>query len=520
MKNNLYKAGVLAAVGVCVAVTQSCNTDLPSFTSYEAYTYASKDENGGNWTPVILASGADVPIPAPSDIASPEYATELAEVKNLSSNVSADQQEAIDYWGNNTIIRWMEIAQELSSKYNLAPSPNEDGTYSAPNSANPGVYPYFPFAHPPYATRVYAYLAAASYDAMIATWHYKYQYNRMAPFANDASVEAAYPDNGIPSYPSEDAALSMAAEKILNFMFPLEVEYITSKAEECRNSRKWAGMNVESDLVMGDSIGSYVATQFLNRAKTDSMKFAQVDKPTYEAMEAANDALFADQWPHWENLEVPQRPVGITPKYGHVALWWVPNVEAVRPGPPPAFGSAEYKEAEAEMLDYTENATTEEKELAYFWGDGLGTYTPAGHWNKIATDYIISYQQNPLRTARTFAYLNTAMADAGVSCWDTKYYYMYPRPPQGNPDIHPIFGLPNFPSYTSGHSTFSGAAANVLGYIFPADAGVFDQFAKDASESRIIARIHWRFDAETGLEVGYNIGDYVITAAQADGADD
>jgi hypothetical protein len=279
-------------------------------------------------------------------------------------------------------------------------------------------------------------------------------------------------------------------------------------------------MNVESDLVMGDSIGSFVATQFLNRAKTDSMKFAQVDGPTYAAMEQAADALWSEQWPHWENLEVPQRPVAITPKFGHVIPWWIPSVEAVRPGPPPAIGSPEYLEAEEELLDLTENATTEQKELAYFWGDGLATYTPPGHWNKIATDYIISYQQNPLRTARILAYMNTAIEDAGISCWDTKFYYMYPRPPQTNPDIQPLFGLPNFPSYTSGHSTFSGAAARVLSYFFPSEADYFDQEALDASNSRIYSRIHWRFDAVVGLEVGGNIGDYAVGIAQADGADD
>jgi len=519
MKLSLYKISFVAVIAAALFATQSCNNEFPTFTSYEAYTYSSKDETGGDWVPILLTAATDVTIPAPSDVASPEYLAELDEVKGLSGNLSADQQEAVDYWGNNTMIRWMEIAQELASKYNLAPSPDAEGNYPAPNSANPGVYPYFPFAHPPYSCRMYAYLAAASYDAMIATWHYKYEYNRQAPYKVDGSVEFAYPDNDMPSYPSEDAALSKAAQKILGAMFPLEVDYLAEKAAECRNSRKWAGMNVESDLSMGDSIGSFVATQFINRSKTDNMKFAQITKPSYDTVEANATALWGDQWDRWENLEVPQRPVGITPRFGGVTPWWIPSVETVRPGPPPAIGSAEYNTAEQEMLDLTENATKEQKEIAYFWGDGLGTYTPAGHWNKVATDYLISYQQNPLRTARTFAYLNTTMADAGISCWDTKYYYMYPRPPQANPDIQPLFGLPNFPSYTSGHSTFSGAAAVVLGYIFPADAATFEDMAKEASESRIYARIHWRFDAETGLEVGHNIGDYAVSVAQADGAD-
>ena len=34
-------------------------------------------------------------------------------------------------------------------------------------------------------------------------------------------------------------------------------------------------------------------------------------------------------------------------------------------------------------------------------------------------------------------------------------------------DLKSVIGLPNFPSYTSGHSTFSGSAAEVLSYLFP-----------------------------------------------------
>ena len=109
--------------------------------------------------------------------------------------------------------------------------------------------------------------------------------------------------------------------------------------------------------------------------------------------------------------------------------------------------------------------------------------------------------------------------DAGISCWDTKYYYMYPRPPQADENIKCLFGVPNFPSYTSGHSTFSAAAATVLGYIFPADVNTFNEYAKEASDSRIYSRIHFRFDCEVGLEVGTNIGNYAVEVAKVDGAD-
>jgi membrane-associated phospholipid phosphatase len=112
-----------------------------------------------------------------------------------------------------------------------------------------------------------------------------------------------------------------------------------------------------------------------------------------------------------------------------------------------------------------------------------------------------------------------AVMDAGISCWDTKYYYHYPRPSQAIPGFKSLLGLPNFPSYTSGHSTFSGAAAAVLSHIFPDYAVDLAAQAKEASESRIYGGIHYRFDCEVGLHVGKTIGEYSVAIAQVDGAE-
>jgi membrane-associated phospholipid phosphatase len=80
-------------------------------------------------------------------------------------------------------------------------------------------------------------------------------------------------------------------------------------------------------------------------------------------------------------------------------------------------------------------------------------------------------------------------------------------------------GLPNFPSYISGHSTFSGAAATILGRIIPERATAYDAMAKEASISRMYGGIHYKSDCETGLVVGKNVGSYAVTRADNDGAD-
>jgi membrane-associated phospholipid phosphatase len=163
--------------------------------------------------------------------------------------------------------------------------------------------------------------------------------------------------------------------------------------------------------------------------------------------------------------------------------------------------------------------TEEKRRIANYWQDGLGTYTPPGHWNTIAFGYIVKYKMNPLRTARTLAYMNMAIQDAGISCWDAKYYYHYPRPIQMIPSFKTIAGTPNFPSYTSGHSTFSAAAAEVLSRIFPQEGDIFREWAEEAAISRVYGGIHWTFDSEVGLEQGRDVASYTIAVMESDGAE-
>jgi len=111
-----------------------------------------------------------------------------------------------------------------------------------------------------------------------------------------------------------------------------------------------------------------------------------------------------------------------------------------------------------------------------------------------------------------------AAMDAGICCWDAKYVFWLLRPTQADPGITLPIGLPNFPSYTSGHSTFSGAAADVLGYIFPDQKDLFGSMAMEAAISRVYGGIHYRFDSEVGLQGGRSIAQIAIQRGQTDGS--
>lgn len=514
----MKKRYTLSFLGVCLGMlfVVSCDRELPINMSYSHYQYASLDPNGGSWSPIILNAADQIEIPEPADAGSAEYQAELADLKDAMSGLSSQQRTAIDYWTNNPSIRWMEIAMELVAKYNLIPGPNPDGTYTLPSPANPSGPPPFPFAHPAYSCRAFAYMTVAQFDALIAAWHYKFQYERPAPSQVDPSIEAAYGDNSLPSYPSGAAVVTAVSRDILTALFPLEKDYLASRAEEHLSSLLWAGEAVQSDVDAGEFLGSEVAKLALARAAGDGMDEAQVPKPVSDSIR--DSAIQRYGW-SWENQEIPKRPVGLAPFYGKVQMWNVPDVELTRPGPPPAVGSAEY-EADVEILIAHQNNMTEEKRrIANYWQDGLGTYTPPGHWNTIAFEYIVKNKMNPLRTVRTLAYLNMAMQDAGISCWDAKYYYHYPRPIQMIPSFKTIAGTPNFPSYTSGHSTFSAAAAEVLSHIFPEEGEIFRQWAEEAAISRVYGGIHWTFDSEVGLEQGRDVASYTLAVMESDGSE-
>lgn len=475
------------------------------------------DANAGNWKTIVLASSGEIIVAEPKSETSAEYLAEVSKLKETAGAVSAAQREIINYWGAGASFRWNEIARELAARYNNPPAPNAEGKYPVPDAANPLADPKFPFANPPYTARALAYLSVAQYDALVSAWNYKFKYNRKAPSRTDASIKAVLPVSDLPTYPSEDAVVAAASFEILKAMFPGEVPFLEAKLAEHKNSRLWAGMNVESDITAGDALGKAVGQKIMARAKADGMGAANNQAKTQEMIANAVKLGIVKTW---QSQEFPARPP-MLPTYGFVQPWNFNSatVVALRPKAPPVIDSPEFKENMDELLSIAKKQTREQARIANYWADGVGSYTPPGHWHRKAA--ALAHQNNfsEVRTARTFALVGTAMQDAGVACWDAKFYYYYPRPNQMNLAVKTSVGLPNFPSYTSGHSMFSGAAAEILSHIFPKNKEELEAMAVEASVSRIYGLIHYRFDCEEGLVTGHKVGNYAVQRAMTDGAE-
>ncbi len=508
----------ITAVVLMTVTIASCTKEITERTKNTvALNPANVDLNAGTWKPVLLTAPDEFPVAAPGAASGPGYTAEINEIKSYQKSMTGAQKERMKYWGAGAVLRWNEIMRGLVAKYNLPPFQNPDGTYPVPDANNPFNNPQFPFANPPYASRAYAYISAAQYDALVAAWHYKKLYNRLAPHKINNTITALLPQSDLPSYPSEDAAVVGVMVELLKLFFPGEQAAIQQLATEHKNVRIMAGMNVRSDIEAGEALGRLVAQKFVTRARGDRAGAAVGNATLWQQMETQTAATGETPW---ISLESPKRPP-MLPLFGRVRTWLFDSltmVTSIRPGPPPSTKSEKFKQEVAEVLHYSKNATREELAIVHYWADGLATHTPPGHWNAIAADDFIQQRFSEVRWARNMALLNMTMMDAAIACWDAKFFYFNPRPTQINPEIKTWTGLPNFPSYTSGHSTFSGAAATILGRIIPARKTTYDNMAREASLSRLYGAIHYRSDCEEGLKCGNVIGGYAIARANLDGA--
>jgi len=246
----------------------------------------------------------------------------------------------------------------------------------------------------------------------------------------------------------------------------------------------------------------------------------------------------------------------LSPQWGMVTPFALLTGSQFRPPAPPALNTPQYaaevNQVQALGRSDSKVRTPEQTEIALFWGYGPGSATPPGHWNQIAQSVARDRHiwddddHRPFafdaieRNARLFALLNIALADAAIVSWDCKYVYVYWRPitaiqeadADGNPATtadpswQPLLPTPPFPEYTSGHSTFSGAAATVLAYFFGEDRirfsvgsddlpGVtrsyksFSEAAFESGLSRIYGGIHFMSANIQGLSTGAAVGTYV-----------
>lgn len=516
MKRSALRPPAAALLGLAAALAAAgCDRTVAAWEPLPPLDPAGLDADAGSWRMIVLPSPAQVAVAAPAPVESDAYRAELASVRAAQGRLTAAQRRSIAYWSGGGVLRWNQVMRELVARFNLPPAPRGDGSYPVPDAENPFADPQFPFANPPYAARAYAYVSVAQYEALKAAWYWKFRYGRPPPARVDGGVRALAPVGGLPAYPSEDAVLSGVTAEVLKLLFPAAVEEITRAAAEQREAALLSGRATASDVAAGLALGKAVAAAVIAVAGADGMRGAVGTPAQWQAL--ADSATARGEIP-WRSQESPARPP-MLPHFGRVRAWTMTPAEvaAAQPGPPPSTSSAQMARELAEVRRTVNGLTREQLAIAHRWNDGAGTYTPPGHWNDIAAEHVRDARMSEVRAARAFALLNMAMHDAAVGCWAVKYRWFNPRPHQLDPRIGTVVGLPNFPAYPSGHSTFSAAAAAVLSELFPHAAGEFAALRDEASISRLYGGIHYRSDIERGTEHGQRVGEHVVRLARTDG---
>jgi len=195
----------------------------------------------------------------------------------------------------------------------------------------------------------------------------------------------------------------------------------------------------------------------------------------------------------------------LTPHWGAVTPFALVFGGELRPPPPPQPGSAApytdalgvttssdeaYRRQAEQIIQLTAELTERQKSSAEYWADGPDSVTPPGHWNEFAEDLSYKYRYGIDDDVKLFFALNGALLDSSIACWESKRFYDFPRPitairhlyfsstvpgwagpglgtqtipgAQWRPYQSLTFVTPAFSEFTSGHSTFSAAAAEVL----------------------------------------------------------
>ena len=207
--------------------------------------------------------------------------------------------------------------------------------------------------------------------------------------------------------------------------------------------------------------------------------------------------------------------------------------------------NSEFYKAVIEVKNAVDSITEEQQHIALFWDDNpfvttkIGhvefvtkKFSPPGHWMNIVG--IAAHKAGADFNTTVYAYAKTAIAlyEGFVSCWDEKYRSNLIRPETVinkhiDSEWRPFIQTPPFPSYVSGHSVISAAAAEVMTEAFGdnlaytdtslVEFGIkersfknFRDAAWEASMSRLYGGIHYSFDLYEGNKQGKILGELVV----------
>ncbi len=233
----------------------------------------------------------------------------------------------------------------------------------------------------------------------------------------------------------------------------------------------------------------------------------------------------------------------LAPWLGAVTPFTLTRPSQFLAAPPPALTSRRYARDYHEVKDVgalnNSARTPEQTDLAHFWNANYVVI-----WNRALRDIAGAHVEDIGDSARLFALADMAMADAIITSWNSKNYYVFWRPitairegdndgnprTAGDPDWLSLINAPPYPDHTSGANNISAAALRALALFFGSDRKTFsvtttnlgptvedtrtyERFSDAAQEvvdARIYEGIHFRFADEAARKQGRQVADWAF----------
>ena len=369
---------------------------------------------------------------------------------------------------------------------------------------------------------------------------------------------------------SMDAAIAQAAHDTLVAVFPSQKPRFHTLLEDDLRA-----IHDARSRARGIDLGKQAAAAILGRRSNDGSDHAE---PVLGV-----DFIAGSGPGEWRQDPVSRSPIALGARWPEVRPFVMPAADTFRAGLPPALDSKAYTSAFKETKSVggdgivTPTVRTEEQtEIGIFWAyDGTPSLcAPPRLYNQIAVQIADQMHTDEADLARLLALINTAMADAAIALWDSKYHYRFWRPVTGiresdpgtgptglgdgnkntvgDPQFMPLGApasnlsgpnfTPPFPAYPSGHAGFGGALFQSLRLIYGRDnirfTFVSDEFngvtrdnqgnvrplkprtfrslsqaEEENGQSRMYLGIHWHFDKTSGIAQGRQVANYVFENA-------
>ncbi len=378
---------------------------------------------------------------------------------------------------------------------------------------------------PPPASRIYGVVAVALYEA-VAPGSLE---NRSLVGQLSGLTFVPQPKNNDKKYHWPTVANAVLARTIRGIFTSLTPESLAAiNALEVNFNAEFQAEVKKNDFDESVAQGQAVADAILAWAATD--RFSTFNNCLYVPAPVPGA---------WVPTPPGFNPNPVQPCWGQIRPMVLSSGADCPPPGHPVFSTdsgSEFYQAALEVYNTNLTLTAEQKTIADFWADNAGaTGTPPGHWIAIVGQLARNERLSLMTATEAYARVGIAVTDAFIECWNAKYIYNLQRPVtyiRDNIDAIwlPYLVTPNFPTYISGHSTQSGAAATVLTHMFgivaftdtiradrnldppltPRTFGSFYAAAAEAAVSRLYAGIHFTFDNNDGLTSGRCIGETII----------